>query len=293
MRINRATAIIIAALALSAAIWLWALFGNDPGLRVAFLDVGEGLCTIVTTPSGKTLVMDCGTSSWRDTEAVGDKVAAAYLQSQGVDTIDVAVLSHPHADHISGFARLLGCKPARLVLDIGARHASPHYHAFLEAVKSSGATYRIARRGQTIDLADGVTVQVLNPNPSTTYSDLNERSMVLRVVYRDVAFLLAADSGEEAEHAMLGLGGDLRAQVLQVGHHGSAAGTSPEWLAAVRPQVAVISCGRSNGFGHPSRETVDRLRARGIRVYRTDQQGAVTVTTDGETVRIRSVRQAP
>jgi beta-lactamase superfamily II metal-dependent hydrolase len=249
------------------------------------------MCCVARTPSGKIIVIDCGTSTWRKSETVGEKLVAPYLKSLGAGAIDVAVLTHPHADHVSGYAGLLRSEPAKLVLDIGARHASPYYIKFLNAVKDCGASYRRAKRGQSLDMGDGVMLYVLSPDPAVTYHDLNNRSIVLRVVFKKVAFLLAADAQADAERHILASGDDVGAQVLQVGHHGSHAGTTPEWLAKVRPQVAVISCARHNEYGHPSREVTDRLRYSGIRYYRTDSDGAVSLTTDGTEIRIRTYRR--
>ncbi|MCX8053273.1 MAG: MBL fold metallo-hydrolase, partial [Armatimonadetes bacterium] len=144
-------AILLVAIA-TVAIWAYALQPVPPRLELAVLDVGEGLCAVMRTPKGRTMVVDCGTSSWRDDADVGAKLVVPYLQSLGVDIIDVAVLTHPHADHVVGFPGLLELKPAALVLDIGQRSRSPHYRRFLKVVKSCGAKYRIARRGQSIDM---------------------------------------------------------------------------------------------------------------------------------------------
>lgn len=282
--------VLVAAIA-AMAIWFYAFLSGERDLSVTFLDVGEGACTVIRTPSGRTVVVDCGTSSWRKPESVGEKLVAPYLQGIGVDTIDVAILTHPHADHVSGYAGLLSAKPARVVIDIGEKHASPHYTAFLKSVKRCGATYRVARAGQVIDMRDGVLLRVLSPDPARAESDLNESSIVLRVTFGRTAFLLAADAGDEAERSILAGGAEVAAQVLQVGHHGSASSTSPEWLAAVKPKLAVISCGRRNVYGHPSRETTDRLRAFGVRTYRTDIHGAVEFRTNGEAISVRTFRR--
>lgn len=282
--------IISALIILAAAIWTSALYSSQKTLNVTFLDVGEGLCAVVRTPSGKILVMDCGTSSWGKNGSVGEKLVAPYLQSMGVDRIHVAVLSHPHSDHISGFPGLLKLKPANIVLDIGARHASPVYKKFLYTIKRSGAEYRVAKCGQTIDMGDGVSVEVLNPNPIHSYTDLNNRSIAIRVIYKNVAFLLAADAGADAEQQMLGSRMKLRSQVLQVGHHGSSNSTSLSWLRAVRPQAAVISCGYRNQYHHPSIATIRRLQNTSTRIYRTDRHGAVSFTTDGSVIRVRTIR---
>ena len=277
---------------ITAAIWIAAALPGEPSLDVTFLDVGDGLCVIVRSPAGKTLVMDCGTASWRQSDTIGEKLVAPYLQSLGIDTIDVAVLSHPHADHVSGYAGLLRAKPAKLVLDIAATHPSPHYRQFLEQVKESGARYRIARRGQTIDLGGGAIAHVLHPDPNARCSDLNNNSIVLRIVYRGVAVLLAADTGEEAEREILDSGLDLRSDILQVGHHGSERASTPEWLERVQPKIAVISCAGRSRYGHPDRETLDRLASMEARVYMTAKHGAVAISTDGETVRVRRFRKS-
>lgn len=287
---RRALAVLLTAAVVTAAIWANASLRSRDTLSLTFLDVGEGLCAVMRTPSGRTMVVDCGTSSWRDEDSIGEKVAAPYLQSLGVDTIDVAVLTHPHSDHVSGYAGLLEAKPAKLVLDLGVQYPSPYYKRFLRVVEASGAKYRRARRGQKLDMGDGVLVQVLSPNPVQTYTDLNNRSIVLRITYRKAAFVLAADAEAPAEQPMLESGGPLQAQVLQVGHHGSKGSSSQEWLDAVRPQIAVISCGRRNEYGHPSRSTLRRLTAFGARVYRTDRNGAVQITTDGTKIRVTQAK---
>ncbi len=273
-----------------AALWGYALIPRGGTLSVAFLDVGEGCCAVARTPSGKIIVEDCGTSSWRDAESVGDKLAAPYVQKLGADSIDIAILSHPHSDHDSGFAHLLAVKPARLVLDIGVNSVSPYYRRFLKAVKKCHAVYRIAKSGQTIDTGDGVIIQILNPDPTETYSDLNNNCIVQRIIYKNVAFLLTADAEQETEHLLVTHHMQLRSQVLQVCHHGSRTASTQEWLDAVRPQAAIISCGKHNEYGHPSPEAIARLRSVGARIYRTDTQGAVTFITDGNTITAQAFR---
>ena len=238
------------------------------------------------------MVMDCGTSTLQQPETVGERLIVPYMQSHGIDNIDVAVLGHPHSDHVSGFAGLIEAKPAKMVLDLGVSWPSPYYKKFLQAVKNSGASYGIARRGQIMDMGDGVVATVLNPDPARRYSDLNNNSIAIRITYGKTAILLAANDGFDAEGSMLSSNMELRSQVLQVGHHGSAYATSPEWLAAVRPRIAIISCGLHNEYHHPSPRTIKRLTAFGATVYRTDKNGAVTVTTDGTTITAQPFRDS-
>ena len=251
--------------------------------------MGDGLCVVARTPSHRTLVVDCGTSSWRRGDLVGEKLTAPYLQRLGVDRVDALVLTHPHLDHVSGCAGLLQIKPASLVVDLGTAHRSPAYTSFLRAVRESGAIYRKAAKGQTLELGGGAVAEVLSPDPNGNYKDLNDRSIVLRVTYGNARILLMADAGEEVETGLLESGADLRSQVLLVGHHGSASASSAAFLAAVRPAVAVISCARNSQHGFPARDTLERLNCSGARVYVTGRHGAVTVTTDGEDVAVSTM----
>lgn len=288
---NRQRIVLCICAVLAICIWASVLFSSSKTLDVTFMDVGEGLCAVIRTPSGKTIVFDCGTSTWRDDESVGDKLVAPYLQSMGVNNIDVAVLSHPHADHTSGYSRLLQQIPAKTVLDIGVKDKSPYYKNFLNTIKSSGSHYRIAEKGQVIDMNDGVVLQVLNPDPIRQYSDLNNKSIVLRLTYKKTSFLFMADTECETEDYMLSDNSSISAQILQIGHHGSAKSTSPVFLEAVQPQAAVISCGRNNDYGHPSDKLIDRLAGAGVRIYRTDKNGAISFSTDGESIKVHTFRK--
>jgi competence protein ComEC len=282
---RRLTAIVVATL-LAVTVWAQALLPHSGNLEITMMDVGEGLCIVVRSPDRHILVMDCGTCSWRNNSAVGTSVVVPYLRSLGADHIDIAVLSHPHADHMSGFRGLLKQIPARLVLDSSEGHTKSH-NAFLSHVRRSGAEYRIARRGQAIELGGGAVAQVLSPAQGKDHQDLNDASIVLRLVYKDTSVLLQGDAAEDAEHEILESRAGVRSNVLQVGHHGSRKSTSPRWLGAVKPQVAIISCGRKNIYGHPSRETLTRLTASGAKIFRTDRQGAISLTSDGRTIRVR------
>lgn len=287
---NRQRIVLCICAVLAICIWASVLFSSSKTLDITFMDVGEGLCAVIRTPSGKTIVFDCGTSTWRDDESVGDKLVAPYLQSMGVNNIDVAVLSHPHADHTSGYSRLLQQIPAKTVLDIGVKDKSPYYKNFLNTIKSSGSHYRIAEKGQVIDMNDGVVLQVLNPDPIRQYSDLNNKSIVLKLTYKKTSFLFMADTECETEDYMLSDNSSISAQILQIGHHGSAKSTSPVFLEAVQPQAAVISCGRNNDYGHPSDKLIDRLGGAGVRIYRTDKNGAISFSTDGESIKVHTFR---
>ena len=258
-------------------------------LTVTMLDVGQGSSIVVKSPTGKIMVVDCGTSSWKNDELVGDKVTAPYVQSLGKNNIDLAVLTHPHIDHVSGFARLLKKKPAKIVLDLGIPDTLDNYTAFMKEVKKSKAKYIKARRGQSFDIGGGVKVYVLSPNPYIKYRDLNENSIVLKIAYKFTSFILAADAGVDAEFDILSKYKNLKAQVLQVGHHGSKTSSSQNWLNTLKPTAAAISVGRNNIYNLPAKDTIAKLQNRHIKIYRTDKNGAIIFSSDGKTIRAKTI----
>ncbi|HEV2908789.1 MAG TPA: hypothetical protein VGX02_05890, partial [Candidatus Eremiobacteraceae bacterium] len=161
----------------------------------------------------------------------------------------------------------------------------PAYQRALDVVRERHIAWRRAVRGESFDLGPQTHVNILAPELpliTGTTSDINNNSVVLRVDFGMTAMLLTGDAQSEAEARLLGHGGaDLRADILKVGHHGSAYSSTPEFLAAVHPKIAIISCGRHNVFGHPSPLTLDALRTAGATTYRTDTDGGISIDTDG------------
>jgi len=261
--------------------WWQALGSGERTLSVWFLDVGQGDCIFLRTPSGRTILVDGGgrlNAPYSD--LMGMKVVTPILRREAVNRIDVMVLTHPHDDHVQGLVPVLRDFYVGMVLDPGIPHGSQSYRRFLSLVKARRVPYRRAMRGQTIDFGDGVRAEVLHPSLvrlSGTSSDANNSSIVLRLTYGNSSLLLAGDADAEAEGDILASGVRVRSDVLKVAHHGSNSATSDEWLDAVGARLAVISVGRSNPFGHPSRRVLDRLSARGISIRRTDRDGAVIV----------------
>lgn len=274
-----------------AAIWGWALLPRTPEMQLTFLNVGQGDAIVLRTPTGHTAVIDCGPGPTEESDFdAGDKVVAPFLQKNGINTIDALVISHPHEDHIGGAESVMRDFDVKNVLDAGIAHPSGTYQKILETVRERSIPYRRLKRGQVIDLHDGVKMEVLNPTPDATEADgdeeINNLSVVLRVTFGKTSFLLTGDAEKKAEDEILSSCKNASADVLKVGHHGSSDSTSAEWLAAVRPAVAVISVGWKNHFGHPSPPTLKRLQEAGVQVYRTDENGGITVTSNGSTIRV-------
>ena len=264
------------------------------------VDVGQGDCTLVITPGGRTLLVDGGGTSDSLTAGdldVGAKIVVPFLQFLGINQIDILVATHPHGDHVGGLAAVLRGPRIGLVLDGTALpYPSPAYTEFRDLVRRNKIACARAVRGQTLDMGDGVRVTVLNPPPTNIYgtsalygtgsddATINNYSACLQIDYGATRFILTGDAETDAEGAMLAAHGDLRCDVLKAGHHGSKNATGDDWLSRLSPRHAVISCGRHNHFGHPAPATLVRLGSHGVEVFRTDRQGAITFVSDGKTV---------
>ena len=271
----------------AALIWTAALTNEDGRLHVVFADVGNGDSALITSPSGRQVLVDGGPDAQDATRLLGS--ALPFWDR----SLDVVVLTHGHADHISGLLDVLRRYDVGQVVEREAEYATPDYLSWRHAVEKEGSVVTQARAGQSINLGDGAIIEVLHP-PETlmagTNSDLNNASIVLRVVYGDVSFLLTGDIFVEAEREMLSRGMEVRSTVLKVPHHGSRTSSSPEFVEQVSPSVAVISVGADNRFGHPHAETLDVLAryAPDARVMTTRDHGTIRFVTDGTTLSVET-----
>jgi competence protein ComEC len=274
------------AAALAASLW-FAISSNRPGrLEVTFLDVGHGQCCVIRSPSGRSMMVDAG-SGYRlaEGERCARDVIVPFLASRGIKRIDVAVITHPDADHCDAVGGVLAEVPVGMVLESFAAPDSAIY-AHLSAIAAQrGVPFKRAAAGGRLDLGGGVRAEVLWPTgtPSDeTFTD-NDRSIVLRLTHGKVSMLLTGDIEAEAESELLRRNVRLSADVLQVPHHGGRHSSSPAFLQAVAPTVAVVSC-QSGDADHPHATVQARLRDVGAQLWRTDLDGAITILSDGEGV---------
>lgn len=242
-------------------------------LYVHFLDVGQGDCTVITQ-GGHAMLIDAGDN---------DKGTAvqAYLNYLGIETLDYFILTHPDADHIGGADVVLYKFDCQTVLMPEKKTDTRTYDDVIQAMKAKGYSATHPEVGDTYAFGDA-SFTVLGPTEE--YSDNNNNSIVIRMVYGDNAFLFTGDAETGAEADILSRGLNVQADVLKAGHHGSSTSTSDEFLEEVSPEYAVISCGESNKYGHPHAETMNKFRQAGITVYRTDEQGTVIASSDGHTI---------
>jgi competence protein ComEC len=274
---------------LIVAILVWSVALTLPGdrLHVSFLDVGQGDAILIQTPDGHNILIDGGPDPRRLSLALGERLPFWDR------TIDLVVCTQPHADHITGLIEVLERYEVKRVLESGVPYDSSVYREWLRLIEEKGIHYDLARSGQEIDLGNGLKLEVLNPPFAffeDTSCDVDNNGIVMKLIWKKVSFLFTADIREEAELHLIMQRVNLRSTVLKASHHGSMTSTIPQFLAAVGPEVAVISVGAANPFGHPSHEVVERLAHRvGIdNVYRTDRHGSVELITDGERLWVKT-----
>ena len=256
-------------------------------VELHMLDVGQGDALALRTPHNQWVVFDAG-RIWRGGDA-GRSTVVPYLRARG-GTVVAFVLSHPHADHVGGAASVLHALHPRLYVDAGFAGGGDAYRASLEEARVDGITWRRAHPGDSLEI-DGVSLRFLAPDSAWTASldDANLASTVVLIQYRRMRFLLVGDAEAPEEEWLLAHSDTmLHADVLKVGHHGSRTSSTHDFLAAVRPRIALVSVGAGNGYGHPSAEIMGALATVGAEVLRTDRLGTVVVRTDGVALSVQA-----
>jgi competence protein ComEC len=272
----------------SAIVFVSTLRLPDGRLIVTMLDVGQGDGIVIRTPRGHTILIDTGGRLERGpsaggkspAEIVGERIVLGYLLRQGIHRVDLLVITHPHGDHVGGFAPIVRALRVDAIADSGQTNGGRAFNDGLREATLHHVPIHIAQCGDRWATDDGVALSVLSPC-GTLFADgkndVNENSVVVMLAYRDLRMLFMGDAGFQAEQRLLKSGVNLRADVLKVGHHGSAYSSAPGFVAAVHPSYALISVGRHNLFGHPAATTLATLRSAGVDPYRTDLCGAIIV----------------
>lgn len=282
-------------------------------LQVHVLDVGpiEGDSILVISPTGKSVLIDAG-------DAGKGKAVLDALKRYKIDHLDYFIATHPHPDHIGGADEVLNAIKVSDVIDNGVDLSTPaptplpakkgakpkpaptpakrraktingFFDEYKDAIEKSGAQHEKATPGKKYDLGGGAILTVLAPTEpffapdkmKAGGNDVNANSIVLRLDYGDFSMLFMGDAEAQSEERLLGKDVELKANVIKIAHHGSKYATSENFLKRVHPEAAIISDGAWNRYGHPSQSMLDRLKATNAKVFRTDLQGEITITTKG------------
>ena len=249
-------------------------------LTVHFIDVGQG-DSILVEYANETMLVDAG-------EREKGVNVSAFLREQGISSLDYVVATHPHADHIGGLLTILNEYPVGEFVDSGYPHTTQTYEDMLTIIENKSIPFHVAKRGEALDFAPGIQVQVLNPQKQRS-EEINENSIVLRIIDNNVSFLLMGDAGLGTEESIMNEGYYVDSDILKVGHHASTSGSGESFIAEVNPEISIIEVGGDNDYGYPHSEVLERLQNVST-VYRTDHHGTITVTTDGLTYTVTTER---
>ena len=286
-------------------------------LTIRILDVGpiNGDAILISSPTGKTVLIDAG-------DTTKGKTVVEALKRYNIQQLDYFIATHPHPDHLGGATEVFKAVKVLNVIDNGQPPSVPQqpaapkqtpaaarqtanrrttrpaasltkfYDDYKEAVKASGAQYATAQPGTKHDLGGGALLTIVAPSEplftkdkmTTGGNEANANSIVARLDYGSFSMLLAGDAESQTEHRLLTKELDLQTKVLKVAHHGSKYASSADFLSRVKPEIAIVSCGAWNRYGHPNQAVLDRLRAvnANVKLYRTDLQGEITISTRGK-----------
>jgi competence protein ComEC len=292
-----AQTLVVAAILVATGYVLWPPRTFDGRLRVTVLDVGQADAIVVQTPRGHAILIDAGGRLERGSlldsvaERVGERTVVPFLLRHGIHTVDAILISHPHGDHAGGVAPVLRHLRVTEIADSGQRYGGHAYQDAMATARQESVPVVYPRAETEWRSDDGIVLHFIGPSlPFIGGGNaINSNSIAFVLEYRRFRMLFTGDAGSESERRFLDEHTNLRADVLKVGHHGSAYGSSPSFIAAVSPRYAIISVGRHNLFGHPAPSTLQTLQRFGARVYRTDEDGAVTIVTDGRSEGISSM----
>lgn len=253
---------------------------EEKKLKLYFVDVGQGDCTYLKTPSGKNILIDGGGNRDKEKYDVGKKVLLPYLLDRRVKKLDYIIVSHFDADHATGVAQILGKIDVSSIILTRQLEENDIYRHILSIAKEKKIKLIYVKEGDVLKIG-GIKISIIHPeNKLMINNPMNNNSIVCKVEYNSFSMLLTGDIEMEAEELILRKNINLKADVLKVAHHGSKTSTTGEFLKAINPKVALIGVGKNNNFGHPSNEVIQRLKENGTRIYRTDENGEISITVN-------------
>ncbi|HCL4453011.1 TPA: MBL fold metallo-hydrolase [Clostridium botulinum] len=245
-------------------------------LKVHYIDVGQGDSILVQTKD-KNILIDAGTRKSSDS-------LISYLKKQHIKKLDYVIATHPHEDHIGGMPKVI---EEFEISNFYAPKKTANTKIFKDMIlqlKKKNLKINVVKKGISLDLSNNSSLDFLAP-VKDNYENTNDSSAVVKLTHGNTKFLFTGDAEKTSEKDILNSNEDLSSNVLKIGHHGSHSSSSKEFLDKIDPKIAIISCGKNNDYGHPHKETMKELNKRNIEVYRTDIDGNIVLTSDGENIK--------
>lgn len=248
-------------------------------LTVHFINVGQG-DSILIQVNGKNMLIDAGPKN-------SSKTLLNYLNSQNIAKLDYVIATHPHEDHIGGMSFVINKYSINKFYAPKVTQSTKIFEQMIESLQNKNLSIiPINASTASIDLGPNTKTTIYSP-VSTSYDNLNNYSPVIKLTYFNNSFLFTGDAAFESEKEILQKNSDINADVIKIGHHGSATSTAADFLKAVNPKIAVISVGKNNDYGHPASEILSLLKRNKIKIYRTDLDGTIVMSSDGTKISIK------
>ena len=252
---------------------------NMQEMEVHFLDVGQADCILISC-GGHYMLVDAGNN--QDGEMI-----VSYLKEQGITELDYVIATHPHADHIGGLDTVIENFGIKTLFMPQKVHTTATFEDVIAAIENHDLSITAPKPGDTYPLGSS-SFTILSPVKEDYGEELNNWSVGIKLVHGSNSIVMCGDAEEEAEEDICLSGLDISADVLKLGHHGSRTSTGELFLKTVDPKYAIISCGRGNDYGHPHKETLEKLSEEGIFVFRTDEQGTIILKSDGKSLQFNA-----
>jgi competence protein ComEC len=278
------------------AIYLYARDNNE-SLRVTAIDVGQGSSTLIRLPGSKKILVDGG-GSYENIFDIGKYVVAPYLWHERIKDIDIVILTHPHPDHLNGLLYVLSNFNVKEVWSNGETAEIETYEDFVKIINEKNITHRLISEDTGHITINGSMITLLNPpktislgkNMPRKFDKTNNDAIVMKLTFGNVSILLPSDISEPTETSLVKSGKNLRSQIILVPHHGGFTSSTIPFLNSVKPEIAMISCGRDNVYNDPRPDVLKRYLRFGTKILRTDRNGAIDITTDGKNIAYSSYK---
>ena len=248
-------------------------------IEIDYFDVRQGDSALIQV-NGKNMLIDAGTN---DTE---DKLVQ-MIKDEGIKKLDYVIGTHPHEDHIGGLDKVIDNFEVGEIIMPEVKNTTKTFESVLKSAAKKEKKIKKAKSGMEIDLGEGTNVEVFSPGKDK-YKELNNYSPIMKITYGENSFLFTGDAEKEVEKEVINNGYNLKSDVIKVGHHGSTTSTTEEFLELVNPEIAVISVGKENTYGHPEKKILDRLKNKNIKILRTDEIGSIEIISDGKSISINN-----